>query len=446
MARPVMSLTMTWARQAFAILVRRIDSFITPDRLRVYPLIFAFMSGVALLATSVTRVLLPAAQGSFLPDYLAHWTGGGLLLAGESGALYDPQVQQQFQAAALGPVTRLAWFVSPPAVAAFYAPFAVMPYNLSGLMWLVVSAALLVACTLSMKSFAPKLMLHKRKAVFVAVVASPVVFELLGGGQDSAFVLAVWLLGIRFLSTGHNFWAGAIFGLGFAKPQLFVLVPLVLLATRNFRALASFAAVFLLLAGASVGMVGVDGLAHWVSALASPLYAEQVQQGQAWKMIGLPSLIQGLLPPSWAGWTAPVLTVASLPVGAAILLYHVRKLRKRRVDPALVWLTTLATTVVFSPHIATYDGVLLIPVLVYLLDHRCSPLVRVSAVTAIALLWLAPVFHQVASQLAMWPLNAIDAPWGALPLAVLWRESIRALGTAESPAKTTHPSHQHELT
>ncbi|SDP37873.1 Protein of unknown function [Arthrobacter sp. ok909] len=433
---------MTKGRQVLAILVQRIDSFITPDRLRVYPMIFAVMSGVALLASSVTRVVLPAAQGPFLPDYLAHWTGGGLLLAGEPAALYDPQVQQAFQERALGPVTTLAWFVSPAVVAASYAPLALMPYNLSALIWLAVSAALLVACTLSLSLFAPQLMLHKRKVVLLAVFASPAVFELLGGGQDSAFVLAVWLLGIRFLSAGHNYSAGAILGLGFAKPQLFVLVPIVLLATRNFRALAGFVAVFSLLAGVSVGLVGVDGMARWVSALSSPLYTEQVQQGQAWKMIGLPSLVQGLLPPAWAGWTAPVLTVAALPVGAAILLFHLCRTRKRPADPVLVWLTTLATTVVFSPHIATYDGVLLVPVLAYLLEYHSSPMVRASTVGALGLLWLGPVFHQIAVQLAVWPLDVIDAPWAALPLAVLWRELLRPLSTFENPVKTMHPHPQ----
>ncbi|MCB5292811.1 hypothetical protein BJQ90_02250 [Arthrobacter sp. SO3] len=432
---------MTRGRQALALLVRKIDSFITPDRLRVYPVILAVMSGAALLASSVMRVLVPAAQGSFLPDYLAHWTGAGLLLAGDSADLYDPQTQQAFQTGALGSLPTLAWFVSPPVVAAFYAPFALIPYNLSALVWLALSATLLVACTLSLRSLAPELLLHKRKLVFLAVFASPVVVELLGGGQDSAFVLAVWLLGIRLLGTGHSYWAGAIFGLGFAKPQLFVLVPIALLATRNVRALASFVAVFSLLAGISVGLVGVDGIAHWVSALSSPLYTEQVQQGQAWKMIGLPSLVQGLLPPSWAGWTVPVLTMISLPAGAAILIFHLYKTRKRPVDLMLVWLATLATTVVFSPHIATYDGVLLVPVFAYLLEHRSTPLVRASTVGAIGLLWLGPAFHLAAVQMARWPLDIISAPWAALPLAAVWFESLRALRTNESPAETASPSY-----
>jgi hypothetical protein len=414
------------ARLKFSSLPGLVDSIITEERLRLYPLVFIVASMVAIAISSIVRIADPTIQGAFLPDYLAHWTGGGLLLSADKSTLYDPETQFALQRKALGTEVGLSWFVSPPFVAAFYAPFALLPYNISGILWLILSTALLVWCALSLKSLAPTLMRRRRNVVIPAVLATAPVFELLGGGQDSAFILAVWLVGIRLLKSKHNVWAGAVLALGFAKPQLIVLVPLVLLAARNFRALASFSAVCGLLLGISIGLVGVDGLLQWLEALSSPLYIHEVQDGQSWKMLGLPSFVQGLLPPTLGSQTAPILMWSSLPIGASVLLFCLRKANLGVKDTRAVWIATLATTTVFSPHFLTYDAVLLIPVMAYLFEVRPSRFIRVSAVIVFGLLWLTPVFHLAATQLP-WPLSMIDAPWAAIPMAAIWLESLRAL-------------------
>ncbi|MEW1949343.1 glycosyltransferase family 87 protein [Pseudarthrobacter sp902506025] len=404
------------------------DLLITPQRLRLYPVFFVVASVLALTLSSVARIVAPTVQGAWLPDYLAHWTGARLLLTGDTWVLYDPAAQLALQDATLGGSSALAWFVSLPIVAAFYAPLAMLPYTWSGLVWFLISTTLLIWSILSLKHITPALMSRRRVAVLLAVLASPVAFELLGGGQDSAFILAVWLIGMRFAKNGHDFWAGAAFGLGFAKPQLVVLVPLTLLATRNYRALASFAAVCTLFAGISAGVVGIDGLQHWLSALSSPLYMEQVQNGQAWKMVGLPSLLQAFLPPALHPWGTPLLTWLPLPLGALILLTWIRRYRKTQGNPREIWIATLATTVVFSPHLATYDAILFVPVIVFLLERRSTPLLRVSTVAAFALLYLGPVFHLAASNIS-WPFSIVEAPWSALPLALIWLELRRFFET-----------------
>jgi Glycosyltransferase family 87 len=389
-------------------------------------MIFLIAGALALAVSSVLRITAPTVQGPFLPDYLAHWTGGSLVFSSDRNDLYNPLTQYTVQQEAVGATTKLSWFVSPPIVAALYAPLAVIEYNLSGILWLVLSAAMLVWCTLSLTMLAPKLMHRKRRIVLLTVLASPPVFELLGGGQDSVFILAVWLIGIRLLTAGHPVWAGVVLGLGFAKPQLVILVPIILLATRNYRALVAFAATFIALLGVSAGLVGVEGLHQWVAALTSPLYLDQVQHGQAWKMVGLPSFVLALAPPDWGSWLAANLTWSSLPIGVGILLVRMRGLHGPPADTRAVWVSALATTAVFSPHLAIYDAVLFIPVVLYLLERRSSPFVRVAAVAAFGLMWLAPVLHTAAGSLP-WPVAVIDAPWSALPLAAMWVESLNGL-------------------
>lgn len=407
-------------------ITKRIDRIITPERLRIYPIVFLTASLLGVGISTLVRIMNPTVQGPFIPDYLAHWTGGGLLLSGDRRHLYDPVTQHGFQSDAIGADVPLSWFVSLPAVAGFYAPLAVLPYTISGVLWLLLSTALLVCCVISLKSLAPRLMLRNRTTAIMAVLASPIVFELLGGGQDSAFILAVWLLGIQLLKDHRNAWAGAVLGLGCAKPQLVVLVPLVLLATKNYRALLTFVAVGAAILGLSIGLVGMEGLGQWLAALSSPLYMEMVQHGQAWKMVSLPSFVQAFFPDGWGDWITPMLTFLALPAGAGILLHRLYKLRKQRVDPQGIWIAALATTAVFSPHLVTYDAILFVPVVFYLLERRPSPYVRVASVAAFFLLWLVPVLYVAAAKLP-WPLSVIDAPWSALPFAVIWFASLRAL-------------------
>lgn len=407
--------------------IRTVDSLITPERLRIYPLLLLVGSSLGLMFSTVVRISDPASIGAFMPDYLAHWTGGRLLLTPGTQNLYDPVTQSILQVSMLGAEVPLSWFASPPVVAVFYAPLALLPYSLSGLVWLTISTALLLWCILSLKNLARGLLARKKLTIVLTVLASPVVFELLGGGQDSAFILAAWLIGIQLLTRNHSIWAGAVLGLGFAKPQLVVIVPLVFLVTRNYRALVSFTAVCALLSGISLWAVGLAGIEQWLGALSSPLYLEEVQHGQAWKMLGLPSFLQALAPPGWEGWTAPLLTLFPLPVGAAILLTQAYKRRRAERQTAALWLAALATTVTFSPHVVSYDAILFVPVIVYLLERRPSPLLRVSVVSAFALIYIMPLLHVVAVQLS-WPLSVLEAPWAAIPLAVIWWQAIKELG------------------
>lgn len=407
--------------------VRRVDALITAERLRVYPVLLIIVGGFGLIAASVVRILNPAGQGPFLPDYLAHWTGGRVLLE-DPGYLYDPGVQGQAQADALGALPELSWFVSPPIVAALYAPLALIPYNLSGILWLILNTALLVGCFLALRPLAPELMHRRRKVVLLCALAAPPTFEALGSGQDSAVVLLVWLAGIRLFAGGHPVWAGAVLGLGFAKPQLVVIVPLVLLAIRSYKALAAFTAVVVSMSALSLLLVGVEGVRQWTAALASPLYMTEVQEGQTWKMVGLPSLVQSLMPADWSTLAAPVLTVISLPIGATLLLLALFP-RWRSADPTAVLVATLSTTLTFSPHLATYDAVLYIPVVVFLLGNRPTPLLRVAIVSAFALMWLVAPLHLAAGSVP-W-LSALDAPWSALPLTVIWLASLRAVKSGQ---------------
>lgn len=413
--------------------VQALDKLITAERLRNYSMIFIVLGALMATVSSAQRVIDPSGHGAFLPDYLAHWTGGGLLLSGEREGLYDPAIQQGHQVAALGPASYLSWFVSPPLVAALYAPLSVLNYNVSAACWVVLSALMLIWCVHSLGFLAPKLMQRRRNFVFLVIFASAPVLELVGGGQDSAFVLAIWLVGLRLMATRRQGLAGAVFGLGLLKPQEVVLVPFVLFFTRRYKALAAFVAVVAGLSGLSVLLVGIDGVQHWLAAIGSSVYTEQVQQGQAWKMVSLPAFITAILPPEWGSWLASYVGWASIAIGLAFLLQKIRAAGTATVDTQAVWVSTLATTVVFSPHLMIYDAILLVPVALFLLERRPTAFTRVMLVAAFVLMWLAAGLHTLSLSLP-WPLAAVSAPWASLPLAALWVETLKEVLAQRRPS------------
>jgi Glycosyltransferase family 87 len=193
-----------------------------------------------------------------------------------------------------------------------------------------------------------------------------------------------------------------------------VLVPFVLLAQRRWRALGAFSVVAVALAAAGTALGGLHAYRDWYDALRSPLYAEQVQVGQAWKMQSLPALLESL---TGVGLAGPVLLAA----GLATLVW---RLRKGDTDIAHAWTMLTLVTVVTSPHVVLYDLVLLLPCLAWLLSHVEWSAVRGPLVALFGLQWLTPVLH--ASAGALGPAGSIlEAPWSALPLTLLTVRTLR---------------------
>jgi Gpi18-like mannosyltransferase len=414
-----------------------VDRLLTQERLRNYPVIFVVLSSVLLTLSTVQRIASPELFGSITPDYLAHWTGGALFLDGRGADLYDIEAQRAVQADIIGPSTSLSWFVSPPLVAVLYAPLAALDYTSSALIWSLISVLLLAACLWSLRDLAPRVMSEHPRLVVLIVCASASVVELVGGGQDSVFVLAVWLVAIRLIRSPHQVLAGAVLGLALLKPQHVVLVPLVLLASRRLAALGGFVLVALLQTALTLLVVGPGATMQWFAAISGGQFTEQVQAGQAWKMVSIPAFLHALVPQNLHPGSMTLIVLMVIAAAAASLVRRVLNLplleshgRKNRAalivdsDPVALLIAALATTVAFSPHLVVYDAILVVPVALFLLEHRPSRTVRLALVVFFATTWLAPTLHIAADGLP-WPLSVLDAPWSAIPLLVLWWESMK---------------------
>jgi hypothetical protein len=385
------------------------------ERVRNYSAILLAGSVLALAVSAVARTVSPGTAGMLLPDFLAHWTGGRMLVEGNASALYDPQVQQALQSSLGARTGDLAWFVSPPFVAAAYVPFAVLPYPVAAAAWTVASLGLLWAALSRLRSFGPGLWASERRLVLLAVAASYPVFELVGGGQDSAVSLAVWVAGILLAVAGRDVPAGIVFSLGLMKPQLVVLVPVVFALQHRVRGLLTFGAGGALFALASLSVAGPAGVEAWLRALGSPLYTEHVIVGQAWKAATLPALTTSLVAPAGPDVAAAAGYLVAAVLAGSFVLWAVRT----RPDRLRLWVAALATTVAASPHLMLYDAVLLVPVAVFALDRLGTDRVRWAVAAAFCLAWAMPSLHSLAGGHG-WPISVVAAPWVAVPVSLLW--------------------------
>ena len=421
-------------------LVVILDRWIDLKRCRNYSIIFIVLGyGLIIVSTFLGHLPKTAFGESVLPDYLAHWTGGRLVLDGQFTNLYDQGTQFQVQAVAIGQTSTLAWFVSPPFVGLLYVPLSELPYLASAGLWTLLSALMLLTALKLARPLAPNISDARWRMIVLVCFASQPVLELMGSGQDSAISLLIWVAGTRLILARRDALAGVVLALGLGKPQLFVLVPIVLLVQHRFRSLAAWLSTASFLALLSVGMVGFGGARNWLVLPFQDAYREAVQVGQAWKMQGLPSFVTAIMPPS-LGRTAEVVGLLAAIILLTLFVTACRRWPTSQGEVGM-WAFASVTTVLLSPHLVVYDLVLLLPAVLYLLERHDTATVRVALLALFVITWMAPAAHRLAAA-APWPLSVVGAGWGAIPILVLWRvfrNSASMTGVQRIPQPVAEP-------
>jgi len=390
-------------------LVDRVDALLTRERLTVYPIVvIALFVVVWAISLRVTTAL---------PDFLARWTAGRMLLDGQLSVLYDPAAQSGLQAA-MG-ADRLSWFVSPPYVALLCAPFGALPYPVAAAIWTALNLGLLALSARMLSRIDPRLAPLGTTFGMVLAASCQPVLELVGAGQDTAMVLAALAAAAALLRTGRGTAAGAALAVGIVKPHLMVLVPIVLALASAWRAVASFLAASAVVGMATTLTFGWGVWWSWRDALVSPLYLTEVGQGQAWKNVSVNGLTHSLLAPLSTGVaTAVWLVIAVVVLGVTARAVH------WRATPAwlLLLLVVPLTTVLTSPHVMVYDLVIVLPGALLVIRSGDGG-DRVVAALAYVLLFVAPLLHLVAQGVPA--IAALGAPWVCLALAWMWWRAVR---------------------
>lgn len=179
--------------------------------------------------------------------------------------IYDLGLQQQ-QLDAMGSsikIAQLARYISPPPVAWLALPFSPLPYPLAYWAW---SALLLTALALTWLWSAPEA--GRARVIFLVAALGwvPVIYGL-QLGQPGFLVAMGVAASYALLRARHPLWAGLALSPLVLKPQLAFLVPLALLAAREYRAFLGSMIGLGALAIASAAALGPTGVATYVDRL-----------------------------------------------------------------------------------------------------------------------------------------------------------------------------------
>lgn len=182
-------------------------------------------------------------------DFINYWSGPFLALHGRAAEIYNwpayHAFQEQLAGAAISPNYNYSY---PPVMILLALPLAALPYLPALGLWLIGGwYAFYRALRLAMPD----------KALLLAL-ATPAVFINTYCGQNGVFTAALLGGGLMLLDR-RPILAGVLFGLQAYKPHLALMIPVALLAGRQWRAFVAASVTVALLLAASVALVGVEG-------------------------------------------------------------------------------------------------------------------------------------------------------------------------------------------
>jgi hypothetical protein len=352
-------------------------------------------------------------------DWVVFPTAAALVRAHDFATLADPRaftdvLNRTHTAWFAKPISQLHPWVYPPPALLLALAFGWMPYLVSLLAFLGLTGAAMVAALWHWEHD-----IRRRLLLIGFVLLCPATAYQIGAGQLS-FLVAAILLAAMALLEGRPFWAGALLGLLCLKPQLGLMIPVALLAARQFRAIAGAAASAGALAVLSLALLGLAPWHDWIlfASGASPWFVPLLQQMRVYDqsmhatlhMLGASDAVAGIGQ-----------MLATLGAAICVWLVFARAgARRRRL------IVLLCAMIVAAPHVSGYDHVLLaIACLLVLLADR--PLRREEVALA-ASAWIATVLNPPAliAVMGLPALTFVSALTGVLPAMLLVTETCFA--------------------
>jgi len=338
-------------------------------------------------------------------DFLNAWMGGRSALAGGPAAWFDPVVYNEALRSIVGITERYYWSY-PPHVLLFVWPLGLIPYFPAFVLWTLCGFALFLHA-------AAHGGIERRHLLFLAVAPAVALNVLLG--QNGFFTAALLIGGLVNLDR-RPVLSGVLFGILTIKPQLGLLLPVMLAASGRWRTMAAAAATTAALAAVTSWLYGAD---IWIAYLDKvvPVQRHLQEHGAGLLLLQVPSAffaarLIGL--PIAADWALQAI------VSAAALAVVAWTFRRRR-DPMLSAALLVAATFLFAPYSMNYDMVVLAWAATLLRQRATNEPVDHYLVVAI---WTLPVTMMLA--------GAIHIPLALLTLSAFAARLVWLLARDEA--------------
>ncbi|MCU1304421.1 MAG: hypothetical protein JWQ87_4705 [Candidatus Sulfotelmatobacter sp.] len=231
------------------------------------------------------------------PDFTVFYTAATILRQGQGNHLYDPQLQYAVQESFTGHIAfrRGALpFIHPPFEATIFMPLSLLPYPQAFLVWGLLNICALFGIALLLRRSVEMLRLVPAWKFVLASLAFFPVLACLLEGQDSILMLLLCVLGFNALKQKADLRAGCWLALATFKFQFIVPLVLLLVIWKRGRVALGFVAIAILLALASIALVGKEALLQY------PRYVLQIAKTPS--LGGVPSKLLPNLHGLVTGW------------------------------------------------------------------------------------------------------------------------------------------------
>jgi arabinofuranan 3-O-arabinosyltransferase len=217
--------------------------WITRERLMQWG---TFSALLAFLVLAYSAVAFPPSGVSRGGDFINYWSGALLAVSGRPEIAYNLGTYQSFQQSLVGAGFGWRIYSYPPVMMLLCWPLAFLSLGRALVAWNLFGIGL---CAWSLSR------LVGWRMALVSTIGAPAAFFNLVDGQNGYFSAALLVWGLT-LADRRPVLAGLLLGLLCSKPQLGVLLPVALVAGRQWRALAAAAAWAIFLVTASTILLG----------------------------------------------------------------------------------------------------------------------------------------------------------------------------------------------
>lgn len=303
----------------------------------------------------------PNGDNPLFSDFYAFWSFGRFLNTMPAERIYDFKLLESFQHALLPGFHSFYPCVYPPTLLLFLKPLGTLGYLPAFAVWTVLGVVGFILAVGATK--------ERPLLPWLAVLAPTTILTVVFG-QNGLITAALLIGGFRIMER-RPWLAGVLLGLLSFKPQLFVLLPLVLLAGRRWRTLFATGGTVAVLVAGSLVAFGFSAWQTWLKAL--PGFSRTLDA--EWNTLGwlMPTITASLRS---AGASPPVFTAVQLAVAAVVVLILLALFHRSRDLPAPTALDAAALQVgVFltTPYAFLYDMPMVSAAAVTLAIARMAP-------------------------------------------------------------------------
>ena len=292
-----------------------------------------------ILATRFTP--WPSIRGTAIwgRDFANVWTSGRLALEGRLDLLYDLKAYSAYQNTLFDGALRAHNYSYPPPTLLYTWAFALLPYPVALLSWLLLTGAAFFAA-------ARPYLRDAGLPAWLALIA-PATLLNVWAGHYGLLIGALWL-GAFHLLPRRPVLAGILIGLMLVKPHLAILAPLILARRGEWRAFAAAAATAAALAAVSALAFGPELWRTWLGVTVG-VQTAMVDDVGTYFLTMMPTIVPTVSAfgfPGAAAWAVQILVAGA---AVAALLLHMPR------DSRAAGLAGGVATFLVLPYAFNYD-------------------------------------------------------------------------------------------